>query len=99
MGDLLLLAKEGCVFSDDALDDAAVEPVTIPVGNHGNLATDPQMDGVFIAWGRRIKAGAQLPNVSILDVAPTIAALLDLDYPQSQGNVLVDLLQPDSATR
>ena len=95
-GDLLLVAKEGYSFSDEALDDDAITPVGIPLGSHGYLASDRHMDGIFIAWGRRIKRGVKLPSVNILDVAPTIAALLEVDLPAAQGKVLAEILSPET---
>jgi arylsulfatase A-like enzyme len=50
------------------------------------------MDGVLIAWGRRIKPGTRLGFVDNIDVAPTIAALLDQQLPGAQGKVLQQML-------
>jgi predicted AlkP superfamily pyrophosphatase or phosphodiesterase len=99
MGDLLLVAKDGYAFSDEALEDEAVTPLDIPLGSHGYLATDPAMDGVFVACGRRIQAGTKLPAVDILDVAPTIAALLGVDLPGAEGKVLTQILSRDTGAK
>jgi arylsulfatase A-like enzyme len=32
----------------------------------------------FVAWGRGVRNGVQLPELDLLDVAPTIASLLGL---------------------
>jgi predicted AlkP superfamily pyrophosphatase or phosphodiesterase len=92
MGDLLLVAEAGCTFSDDFFEDDVITPIPMSLGSHGYLATDPRMDGVFIAWGKRIKPGTKLGLVENIDVAPTIAALLDQDLPGSQGKVLREIL-------
>jgi predicted AlkP superfamily pyrophosphatase or phosphodiesterase len=94
VGDLLLVAREGYAFSDEALEDDAITPLPIPLGSHGYLATDPQMNGVFVAWGRRIKPGMKLSTADILDVAPTIAELLGISLPGVQGKVLAEILSP-----
>lgn len=46
------------------------------------------MNGVFVAWGRGIKAGSKLGVVDNIDVAPTIIALLAEDMPGTNGKVL-----------
>ena len=40
--------------------------------------TDPELDGIFIAQGAGIRRGVKLDRVRNLDVAPTIARLLDV---------------------
>jgi hypothetical protein len=50
------------------------------------------MNGMLIAWGRRIKPGTKLGLVDNIGVAPTIAALLDGDLPGAQGRVLQEML-------
>jgi predicted AlkP superfamily pyrophosphatase or phosphodiesterase len=92
MGDLLLVAKEGYAFSDEFFEDDIITPLPISLGSHGYLSTDPHMNGVFIAWGRRIKPGLKMNFVDNIDVAPTIAALLGQDFPGTQGRVLREML-------
>ena len=75
MSQLLLTAKEGYSFSG-----ATGGPVTAAVpqqrGSHGYLASDPDMDALFIASGYGVRAGALSGQISNVDVAPTIAKLL-----------------------
>jgi arylsulfatase A-like enzyme len=52
------------------------------------------MDGIFIAYGNRIKPGTSLPRVANLDVAPTIAEILGLQIPNAEGRVLTEILEP-----
>lgn len=91
-GDLLLIAKDGYTFSDEYFEDDAITLLPISLGSHGYLSTDPHMDGVFIAWGRRIRPGTKLGMVDNIDVAPTMAALLDQELPDVQGRVLKEML-------
>jgi predicted AlkP superfamily pyrophosphatase or phosphodiesterase len=91
-GDLLLVAREGYAFSDEFFDDEVITPIPISLGSHGYLATDPRMDGVLVAWGRRIKPATKLGFVENVDVAPTIAAILGRDLTNSQGRVLHEML-------
>ena len=63
MSQLLLTAKEGYSFSG-----ATGGPVTAAVpqqrGSHGYMASDPDMDALFIAAGYGVRAGA-LPATNL----------------------------------
>ena len=93
MGDLVLAAKPGCMFSLDATGDSLV--VTDPnstAGTHGFLSTDPKMNAIFVAAGAGIKAGTKIPTVDNIDVAPTIARLLGISLEHASGRVLEEIL-------
>jgi len=62
-------------------------------GAHGFLSSDPDMNSVFIACGRGIKAGVKLDVINNVDVAPTIAALLGLKMENIQGQALTAILK------
>lgn len=93
MGDLVLFAKAGYAFKGEAAGDAAVAVSEGYLGTHGYPASDPELDGIFIAQGNRIKPGTSLPRITNLDVAPTIAHLLGLEIPNVEGRVLTEVLQ------
>ena len=92
MGDLLLVAREGYAFSNEAFDDNSITELTSPSGSHGYLADNPKMNGMFVAWGRGIRQGAKLGVIDNRDIAPTIAALLDQSFPGCDGKVLRQIL-------
>jgi predicted AlkP superfamily pyrophosphatase or phosphodiesterase len=92
MGDLILVARAGYAFSNESFEDESITEIKFPVGSHGYLASNPKMNGVFVAWGRGIKPGVKLGIVDIIDVAPTIAALFGQKLPQADGKVLQDIL-------
>lgn len=92
MGDFILYAKSGFTFNASAVGDALVGATTNYGGSHGFPASDPELDGIFIASGAGIKRGVRLPRVRNLDVAPTIARLLGLHLPHVDGTVLTQLL-------
>jgi predicted AlkP superfamily pyrophosphatase or phosphodiesterase len=93
MGDLVLAAKEGYAFSLDSRGDELVVPNEIPTaGAHGFLSTEPKMNAIFVAAGSGIKAGTKLTTVDNIDVAPTIARLLDVSLPHAAGRVLDEIL-------
>ena len=87
MSPLLLTAKDGYSFSG-----ATGGPVTAAVpqlrGSHGYLASDPEMDALFIASGYGVRAGALTGRISNVDVAPTIAKLLGVALPSAKGKPL-----------
>ena len=94
MGDLVLLAKPGYGFiaapSGESVTDV-VEGTTVAF--HGYPSRDPDMDAIFIAWGRSIKHGVRLDRVSNLDVAPTMAQILGLKMQNVDGKVLREIIQ------
>jgi predicted AlkP superfamily pyrophosphatase or phosphodiesterase len=93
MGDLILVAKEGYAFSNESYEDDSVTELTFPVGSHGYLASNPKMNGVFVAWGRGIKPGVKLGMVDNIDIAPTIAELLGQQFPEADGKILREILK------
>jgi predicted AlkP superfamily pyrophosphatase or phosphodiesterase len=95
MADLLLVAKDGYGFMGDLAAEAvsdAREGSTY-VGLHGYPADDPAMDAFLIAWGRGIRPGARLDRVRLVDVAPTVAALLGFRMEGVDGRVLDEILE------
>jgi predicted AlkP superfamily pyrophosphatase or phosphodiesterase len=86
-GHLLLAAKDGYSFSG-----ATGGPVTAEVpqqgGSHGYLASESDMNPIFIASGYGVKPGAPLGTVLNIDIAPTIAKLLGLSLPTAKGKAL-----------
>ncbi|HMJ65005.1 MAG TPA: alkaline phosphatase family protein, partial [Candidatus Binatia bacterium] len=87
MFDLLLAAKSGYSFSG-ATGGAVTAAVLQQAGSHGYLASDPDLDGIFIASGYGVKPGATLDEVRSIDIAPTIARLLGVSLPKVKGKAL-----------
>lgn len=92
MGDLILAAKAGYLFNNSAAPAEVIMPVGKYGGTHGYLASDPELEGVFIASGAHIRPGVTLPRMRNLDLAPTIARLLGLELPEAEGRVLEEIL-------
>jgi predicted AlkP superfamily pyrophosphatase or phosphodiesterase len=94
MGDLLLVAKDEAIgFNENAVGDEILGPAIHYGGTHGFLASEPELEGIFIASGAGIKPGTLLGRIRNLDVAPTIARLLDLPLPEAEGRVLEEILR------
>ena len=56
-------------------------------GTHGGLPTKPQLATGFIAAGPGIRR-TQLEHMRLIDVAPTLAKLLHIDLPNTDGGVV-----------
>jgi arylsulfatase A-like enzyme len=68
-------------------------------GNHGQLPTRPGLATGFIAEGAGIRAGVTIPRMRLVDIAPTVAAMLDLDLDGVDGRILRELLAPRKARK
>lgn len=94
MGDLILYAKPGYAFQGAVLGEEPVIVSETYLGTHGYQASDPELEGIFLACGYGIKSGTQLPKISNLNIAPTIATLLGLTMPPMDGKPLLEILDP-----
>lgn len=92
MGDLILFAKAGYAFQAPVDKPNAIEVSTSYLGTHGYPNSDPELDGVFIASGFGIAKGAKLGRITNLDVAPTLANLLNVELSDVEGRVLDEIL-------
>jgi predicted AlkP superfamily pyrophosphatase or phosphodiesterase len=92
MGALMLTAREGYTFTADSAEPAVVDAPPGSLGSHGYVASDPDLQALFIASGRGIKPGVTLDAVSNLNLAPTIARLLDLQMPDAREKPLLEIL-------
>lgn len=92
MGDLVLFAKGGYAFKDDFSIENVIGEAKNYMGTHGYPASDPELDGVFIAWGSGVRVGARMERMANIDVAPTIAKLLNITIPDAEGSALKELL-------
>jgi predicted AlkP superfamily pyrophosphatase or phosphodiesterase len=88
----MLTAKEGYAFTADSAGPVVVDAAPGSLGAHGYVASDPDLQALFIASGRGIKPGVSLDAVSNLNLTPTIARLLDLRMPDAKEKVLAEIL-------
>jgi hypothetical protein len=89
-GELLLEAEASYCFADD-VDGDLVAPSRYR-GNHGHLASHPDIGAFFLAAGAGVARGRGLPAITSRDVAPTLAHLLRLAPVPTEGRVLDDAL-------
>jgi len=93
MADVVLSAKSGYSFSDSLAGDLVVTPKSDDVkGTHGYDPNQPGMHATFVAWGAGIRPHVKLGSIDNIDVAPTIAALLDLPFANVDGHTLESIL-------
>jgi predicted AlkP superfamily pyrophosphatase or phosphodiesterase len=92
MGALFLTAKEGYAFVAEANGESVVDVSPTSLGSHGYVASDPDLQAIFVASGRGIRPGTTIESVSTLDIAPTAARLLGLELGAVQGKVLAEIL-------
>src|SRR5438094_573462 len=90
--DVVFEAKPGYQFSDEtAGDDENGAPKYR--GTHGQRPDAPGNAAFFMASGAGIRRGAKLGRIESRDVAPTLAALLNVPMPDVEGRVLTEILE------
>ncbi|UYQ93784.1 alkaline phosphatase family protein [Chitinophaga horti] len=61
-------------------------------GTHGFFPDFKEIQTGFVAFGKGIKKGAVVPQMSLVDIAPIISQLLKLDMPAGDGVLLNGIL-------
>jgi hypothetical protein len=92
--DFVLEACPGFYFTPE-LRPEVLEPA--PAGHRACHGYRPDREGytsLLIAAGAGVRAGAELEEMSILDLGPTLAALLGLALPQAEGRARGELISP-----
>ena len=68
-----------------------------PIVDGGNKAADHLPEGIFLAWGPDIAAGATVEESSVVDFAPTLLHSLNEPIPRNtDGHVLNEIFRSDS---
>jgi predicted AlkP superfamily pyrophosphatase or phosphodiesterase len=63
------------------------------VGTHGYCPDEPGIDASFIASGAGVRAFGEIPRIRMIDIAPTVAALLGVQLPDAEGSAIVGILK------
>lgn len=91
-GDLVAIAPRGAYFEDGPTGRTPAR------GMHGYRPEEPEMRGIFYAWGAGLRAGARMETIHAVDVAPLIGRLLGIDPPPGiDGRLPAEILEPVSA--
>ena len=91
----MLEAKIGYCFDDD-LDGPVVIPVDALEGDHathGYSPDKPDYQCVFVASGTDIKNNFQLGEIQMVDIAPTMATILGIDFYDCDGRPLEEIFK------
>jgi predicted AlkP superfamily pyrophosphatase or phosphodiesterase len=94
MADMVLAAANDYGF--DGLFNGEVNsdvPAGANPGNHGYLNTDSDMNAILVAYGANIKRGVKTAAKPNVDVAASIAKILDINFTGIQGKPLTEFLK------
>jgi hypothetical protein len=81
-------------------NDTAPRPRKRPYHGHGYFPDHPSMFPGLVLSGAGVAIGRTMGHVRNIDVAPTIAALLGVEFPSAKGRVLREALTaPQSASQ
>ena len=91
----MIEAKEGYSFEDDHLKEVVVDLHAIgkKYATHGYSPDKPNYTSNLVISGNRVNAGLSLGEVSVVDIAPTIAHILGLDFERRDGRALIEAFQ------
>lgn len=95
MADLVLVAKDGYGFAATATGEEFVVPSESTLGTHGFLSTNTKMNAIFVASGAGIVSAKKIGVIENIDLAPTVAKLLNVPLPSADGKVLTEAFLPD----
>ena len=90
--DYVLEAKPGCYFVPQIEGEAVAPAEENFLAAHGYHPDRPGYSSLFFAAGEGIRAGVELKSLRIVDLGPTLAALLGLQLPAAEGRVLQEIL-------
>jgi arylsulfatase A-like enzyme len=91
-GDLVVRVEPPYTFAAGNLLAKAGDLLGRRRGVHGYSPEHPDMAGIFLALGRGVPAGARPDAVAMIDVAPTVAALLGIDPPRNAEGRAVEAI-------
>ena len=80
----VLCAAPGYALTRSLPPDVATAPST-GRGAHGHCPDEPGIDAAFIAAGAGVRPAGALPRMRMIDVGPTVAALLGVTLPDAEG--------------
>ena len=93
--EFMLEAKEGYAFDDEIDGDLIVDlhAQGKVYATHGYSPHKPDYTSNLIVSGPRIKKGYTLESASVVDIAPTIARILNIPFPPCDGKSLDEIFE------
>ena len=91
--DMIVYSKDGYVFGDTAAGALPFIEKPEVTGSHGHNPDFPNLHASFVAWGAGIKPGVRPGLIPNIDVAPTIAKLLNVSLPKADGKAIDSILK------
>lgn len=89
---VVLEARPGYFFSGEVKGDLVSQSDTTR-GTHGYGPDLPGLEAAFLAKGPGIKAAHRVKRVRLLDLAPTISRILEVELRMAEGRVLQELFE------
>ena len=93
--DAVLVAKDGYAVSGSVEGESLVASNTearTSIGTHGFIASQENMKAMCILSGAGIRPGTHLSAIENIDIAPTIAKLLGLEFADADGQPLTSVM-------
>jgi len=97
--DAVLVAKDGYAVSASVDGDTLVASNTeakTSIGSHGFISSQENMKALCVLSGANIRPGSHLAPIENIDIAPTIAKLLGVEYPHVDGKPLESVMTDDT---
>jgi len=89
---LLIPDIDSYLVVDAGSSSTAPRPRKTPAHSHGYLPQHPRMYPILVLSGAGVKQNVNLPHARNIDIAPTIARLLGIEFGNVSGKVLRDAL-------
>jgi predicted AlkP superfamily pyrophosphatase or phosphodiesterase len=89
--DLWLSCRSGYSFGDSTAGNAEAVAKESRIGTHGYRPDQPPLYGTCVVWGAGAKPGTKLGLIKNLDIAPTMAKLLGVELPNTDGRALAEI--------
>ena len=80
----VLVAKKGYELRDDVTGDYCRTHLT-QEAQHGYSENFPEMRASFMLWGKGVRPGSDPGEFELIDIAPTLAAMMGVSLPDAEG--------------
>lgn len=80
----VLVSKKGYELRDDVTGDYCRTRLT-QKAQHGYSENFPEMRASFMLWGKGVRPGSDPGEFELIDIAPTLAAMMDISLPDAEG--------------